>query len=73
MFLPYALPALLNLALVSLIGNHYTRYNLILIGPYAIGTASLLTMRLQRARWRWPFRASASVSPPPSSVASSLD
>ena len=73
MFLPYTLPALLNLALVSLIGNHYTRYNLILIGPYAIGTASLLTMRLQRVRWRGPLRASASVSPPPSSVASSSD
>jgi hypothetical protein len=27
------------LGLHAAIGNHYTRYNLILIGPYAVGTA----------------------------------
>jgi 4-amino-4-deoxy-L-arabinose transferase-like glycosyltransferase len=73
MFVFYALPALLNLALDGLIGNHYTRYNLILIGPYAIGAASLFTMRLERARWRWPFRAPASLSTPSASAASGSD
>jgi hypothetical protein len=73
MFLFYALPALLNLALDGLIGNHSTRYNLILIGPYAIGAASLVTMRLDRGRWWWPFRAPASLSTPSASAASSSD
>src|SRR5215471_10141339 len=57
MFLLYTLPALVNLLLDGLIGNHYTRYNLILIGPYAIGAASLIATWLERGRWRWPFRA----------------
>jgi hypothetical protein len=73
MFLFYALPALLNLGLDGLIGNHYTRYNLILIGPYAIGAASLVTRRLERGRWRWPFRAPASLSTPSASAAASSE
>jgi hypothetical protein len=74
MFFFYALPALANLLLDGLIGNHYTRYNLILIGPYAIGAASLVATWLERGRWRWPFRAPASLKLPPStSVASSSD
>jgi hypothetical protein len=73
MFLFYALPALLNLALDGLISNPSTRYNLILIGPYAIGAASLVTMRLQHGCWWWPFRATASLSTPSASAASSSD
>jgi hypothetical protein len=73
MFLFYALPALLNLALDGLIGNPSTRYNLILIGPYAIGAASLVAMRLERGRRWWPFRVPASLSTPSTSAASSSD
>jgi hypothetical protein len=30
------------LALHAAVGNHYTRYNLILIGPYAVGAACII-------------------------------
>jgi len=69
-FLFYTLPALVNLALDALIGNQNTRYNLILIGPYAIGTASLVMAWLELGRWRRPFRGPASL-PPPSAPATS--
>jgi hypothetical protein len=39
LLLLYAAPALVMLALHALVANHYTRYNLILIGPYSIGAA----------------------------------
>ena len=38
----YAAPAFTMLALHAAVGNHYTRYNLILIGPYAAGLALLV-------------------------------
>jgi hypothetical protein len=39
LFLLYAAPAVVMLALHATVANHYTRYNLILIGPFAAGTA----------------------------------
>lgn len=42
LFLLYAAPAVAMLGLHALIANHYTRYNLILIGPYAVGAAWIL-------------------------------
>jgi hypothetical protein len=60
LLLLYAAPALTMLALHAAVGNHYTRYNLILIGPYAAGLALLVTA------W-WEYRrgvdAEASRSP----------
>jgi hypothetical protein len=38
----YAAPALTMLALHATVGNHYTRYNLILIGPYVAALALLV-------------------------------
>jgi hypothetical protein len=43
LLLLYAAPAFTMLALHAAVGNHYTRYNLILIGPYAAGLALLVT------------------------------
>jgi hypothetical protein len=34
------------------VANHYTRYNLILIGPYSIGAAGIICSALPYARWR---------------------
>ena len=48
----YAAPAVLMLALHAAIGNHYTRYNLILIAPYSVGAASIICSALPYARWR---------------------
>jgi hypothetical protein len=42
LLLLYAVPAFTMLALHAAVGNHYTRYNLILIGPYAAGLALLI-------------------------------
>jgi hypothetical protein len=42
MLLLYAAPALVMLALHALVANHYTRYNLILLGPYSIGAAWII-------------------------------
>ena len=42
LFLLYAAPPVAMLALHGLIANHYTCYNLILIGPYAVGAAWIL-------------------------------
>jgi len=42
----YAAPAVAMLGLDALIGNHYTRYNLILMGPYAVGAAWVMSKRL---------------------------
>ncbi len=51
LFLLYAAPALVMLALHAGVANHYTRYNLILIGAYAAGAAWLM------ARSAWFSRA----------------
>lgn len=60
LFLLYAVPALTMLALHAGLANHYTRYNLILIGPFAAGAAWLIARWLSghgglfsRGRWRW--------------------
>jgi hypothetical protein len=54
-FLLYAVPALCMLGLHAAVANHTTRYNLILIGPYVLGTAMILS------RWitgsRMPIRS----------------
>jgi len=43
LFLLYAAPAVVMLALHAAVANHYTRYNLILIGPFAAGAAWIMT------------------------------
>jgi hypothetical protein len=42
LFLLYAAPAVVMLALHMAVANHYTRYNLILIGPFAAGAAWIM-------------------------------
>jgi 4-amino-4-deoxy-L-arabinose transferase-like glycosyltransferase len=49
----YAAPAILMLGLHGAVANHYTRYNLILIGPAAIGAAWMISAWLAHARLRW--------------------
>ncbi len=56
----YATPAIVMLVLDAAVGNHYTRYNLILIGPYAAGAAAIICSVLAYARW--PTRLPASRS-----------
>jgi 4-amino-4-deoxy-L-arabinose transferase-like glycosyltransferase len=56
----YAAPAVLMLGLHAAVGNHYTRYNLILIGPYSIGAAWIICSALAYARWRAQSLASGS-------------
>ena len=48
----YSAPALLMLALHAALANHYTRYNLFLIGPYCVGTAWIICSALPYVRWR---------------------
>ena len=48
----YAAPAVFLLALHAAVANHYTRYNLILIGPYSVGAAWIICAALPYARWR---------------------
>ena len=48
----YSAPALLMLALHAAVANHYTRYNLILIGPYCVGAAWIICSALPYVRWR---------------------
>jgi hypothetical protein len=48
LLLIYSAPALAMLALHALIANHYTRYNLILIGPLV--TAAVLALAIVRDR-----------------------
>lgn len=54
----YAVPAVLMLGLHAAVGNHYTRYNLILIGPYSVGAAWIICSVLPYGRWRPRFLAS---------------
>jgi len=54
----YAAPAVLMLGLHAAVANHYTRYNLILIGPYSIGAAWIICSALPYGRWRARFLAS---------------
>ena len=53
LLLLYAAPAVAMLGLDAVIGNHYTRYNLILIGPYAVGAASVIASWLDERAGRW--------------------
>ena len=56
----YATPAVLMLVLDAVVGNHYTRYNLILIGPYSVGAAWIICSTLPYGRWRARLLASGS-------------
>jgi hypothetical protein len=56
----YAAPAVLMLGLHAAVANHYTRYNLILIGSYSIGAAWIICSALPYGRWRARFLASES-------------
>jgi 4-amino-4-deoxy-L-arabinose transferase-like glycosyltransferase len=73
LFLLYAVPPIVNLALDGLIGNHYTRYNLILIGPYAIGAAFIISSWLGSGRWRWQLLAPKPLSTPSAIAVSDED
>jgi hypothetical protein len=59
LLLLYAAPAFTMLALHAAVGNHYTRYNLILIGPYAAGLAFTVAWWWQRRRDAEPSRSTA--------------
>ena len=61
------------LGLDAFIGNHYTRYNLVLIGPYAIGAAFIISSWLESGRRRWRFVAPAPLSGPSALAASDED
>src|SRR5262249_11503932 len=50
LLLLYAAPAITMLALHAAVGNHYTRYNQILIDPYAVAAAFIATS-WRRPRW----------------------
>jgi 4-amino-4-deoxy-L-arabinose transferase-like glycosyltransferase len=56
----YAAPAIMMLGLHGALANHYTRYNLILLGPLAVGAAWMISQWLQRKRW--PSQVAASES-----------
>ena len=43
LFLLYAAPALVMLGLHAAVANQFTRYNLILIGPFSVGAAWIIT------------------------------
>lgn len=58
-YLLYVVPALTMLALHAGVANHYTRYNLILIGACAAGAAWLMAQSAWFARARSRWRASA--------------
>lgn len=64
LLLLYAAPAVAMLGLDALIGNQYTRYNLILIGPYAVGAAWIISSWLRSGRSRWRFCAPRPLSAP---------
>jgi 4-amino-4-deoxy-L-arabinose transferase-like glycosyltransferase len=69
----YATPAVAMLCLDALIGNHYTRYNLILMGPYAVGAAWIIASELRGAHPRWRSAAPTSLSAPSVSATSGED
>jgi len=58
LLLLYAAPAIAMLCLHAMVANHYTRYNLILIGPFAVGAAWIVSAGLPSVRW--PSRILAS-------------
>ena len=52
LFLLYAAPTLVMLGLHAAVANHYTRYNLILIGPMSAGAAWIVTQAIATRRRR---------------------
>jgi hypothetical protein len=58
-FLLYVAPAVVMLGLHAAIASHYTRYNLILIGPFSAGAAWFMASigANVRSRWRVPSPA----------------
>jgi hypothetical protein len=48
LFLLYAVPALVMLGLHAAVANHYTRYNLILIGPFSTAAAWFIAEKARR-------------------------
>lgn len=58
-FLLYAAPSLVMLVLHAAIANHYTRYNLILIGPFSAGAAWLMASIAASVHSRWRVPAPA--------------
>jgi hypothetical protein len=56
LFLIYAAPALVMLGLHAAVANHYPRYNLILIGPFSVGAAWIITRFGSRVRTAAKFR-----------------
>ncbi len=52
LLLLYAAPAITMLGLHAAVANHYTRYNLILIGPFAVGAAWVISAWIPSARQR---------------------
>jgi hypothetical protein len=61
LLLVYAAPALAMLGLHAVVANQYTRYNLILIGPFCIGAAWMISRVIQHVGKR---RRSRSTEPP---------
>jgi len=57
LFLLYSAPALIMLGLHAAIANHYTRYNLILIGPFSAGAAWIIARTAASLRTRRQSRS----------------
>jgi hypothetical protein len=57
LFLLYCAPAVAMLVLHAAVANHYTRYNLILIGPFAAGAAFMIAKAQDRLAVSAPWRA----------------
>jgi hypothetical protein len=53
LLLLYSAPAIAMLGLHALVANHYTRYNLILIGPYCVAAAWMIPSMVAHAHSRW--------------------
>ncbi len=52
LFLLYAIPPLVMVAMHAAVANHYSRYNLILIGPASVGAAWIISRLATRALTR---------------------
>src|SRR5450830_1237224 len=52
LLLLYAAPAIVMLGLHAAVANQSTCYNLILIGPFSVGAAWIISATLRNARWR---------------------
>jgi hypothetical protein len=59
LFLLYAAPAVAMLGLHAAVANHYTRYNLILIGPFAAGAAWIMARTISSLTERRRSRSGA--------------